>query len=511
MPTEIQALVATACRQHKLFGKMPITWQGTKDVIGCVTIYTESAEYVDLARKQAPESLRGPIMLLVARYVVPISAPPIENGAVLVRDGKIVEVGSANRLRTIYPDEPSKDFGLAALMPGFVDAHTHLEYSALRGLINDAPYAAWKLHIADKEKLFDAEDWEDSALLGALEAVQSGITTVADITGTGASLRAVQQVGLRGVIYREVGTMDRNEVEASLNDAFAEINEWRKLATDKQRIGIAPSALFTCHPLIFEGVANYAKDGTPVALHLAGSREEYEFIRYGSSLFSVHSTEQERGYGIDVPPWLATGTSPVRYILNWGIFEMPNVLAIHCVQVDDEDIDVLAEHAVNIAICPRCNAQLAMGVAPLTKFQKAGITVGLGTDSPAATDSTDPFAEMLTGLLLQRATGSRQSFIKASEMLEIATLGSARALGIADEVGSLEPGKKADIIAVDLSYSNQAPTYDPGQAVLFTAHPDSILMTMVEGEVLYDGKHQHKVDVERVFNRVEEMRIKLRM
>jgi 5-methylthioadenosine/S-adenosylhomocysteine deaminase len=201
----------------------------------------------------------------------------------------------------------------------------------------------------------------------------------------------------------------------------------------------------------------------------------------------------------------------VRYILNWGIFEAPNVLAIHCVQVDDDDIEKLADHNINVAICPRCNAQLAMGVAPLTKFRNAGLTVGLGTDSPAATDSTDPFAEMLTGLLLQRATGNRQNFIKASEMLKIATLGSARALGIDDQVGSLEPGKKADIIAVDLSNSNQAPTHDPGQAVLFTAHPGNIMMTMVDGSILYDGQHQHKVDVERVFNRAEEMRIKLRM
>lgn len=450
-------------------------------------------------------------MLLVARYVIPVSEPHIENGAVLVRDGNIVDVGSANKLKTRYPDEPVKDFGLATLMPGFVDAHTHLEYSAMRGLINDAPFAAWKLHIADKEELFDAQDWDDSALLGALEAVRCGITTVADITSTGASYRAVKQVGLRSVIYREVGTMERQMVDAVLQEAYEDVAKWKSEASGLQKIGIAPSALFNCHPLVFEGVAKYAMDGTPVALHLAGSREEYEFIRYGSSPFSVHSIEQERGYGIDVPPWLATGTSPVKYILNWGIFDAPNVLAIHCVQVDDDDIEILADHKVNVAICPRCNAQLAMGVAPLTKFLKAGITVGLGTDSPAVTDSTDPFAEMLTGLMLQRATGNRQSFIKANEMLEIATLGSARALGIDDQVGSLEPGKKADIIAVDLSNSNQAPTHDPGQAVLFTAHPGNIMMTMINGEILYDGHHLHEVDVERVFDRAEEMRIKLRV
>lgn len=451
-------------------------------------------------------------MLLMARYVIPISSASIENGAVLVRDGEIVAVGSASKLKTKYPEDQVKDFGLAALMPGFIDVHTHLEYSAMRGLINDAPFAAWKLQLTDKEERFTPEDWDDSALLGGIEAVGCGITTIADITGTGASFKAAQAIGLRGIFYREVGTMDRYEVGSELERAFSDIDDWRHKATPLQNVGIAPKALYTCHPKIFEGVANYAMNGTPVAMHLAGSREEYEFIRYGSSPFSVHQTEQERGYGIDVPPWLATGTSPVRYILNWGMFDVPQLLAVHCVQVDDEDIEILADHDVNIGMCPRCNALLGMGVAPLIKFRHAGITVGLGTDSPAATDYIDPFSEMRTGLQIQRATQNRSNFLKANEMLDLATMGSARALGMEDQVGSLDVGKRADIIAVDLSHSNQAPTHDPGQAVLFTASPSSVMMTMVGGEILYyKGVHQHKVDVERVLDRSEEMRIKLRM
>jgi 5-methylthioadenosine/S-adenosylhomocysteine deaminase len=257
-------------------------------------------------------------------------------------------------------------------------------------------------------------------------------------------------------------------------------------------------------------VANYAADGTPVAMHLAGSTEEYDFIRYGSSPFSVHSEEIDRDYGIDSPPWLATGVSPVRYILNWGVFDAPNVLAIHCVHVDDDDIEKLADFNVSIAHCPRCNAQLSMGVAPLTKFMKAGIRVGLGTDSPAATDATDPFLEMRTGLQLQRAIGNRTNFIKAADILRIATLGAAEALGIDDKTGSLDVDKWADIVAVDLSNSNQAPTHDPIEAVVYTGGIENVLMTMVGGEVLFDGHHQHSIDIQRVFERVEEMRLKLR-
>jgi 5-methylthioadenosine/S-adenosylhomocysteine deaminase len=453
-------------------------------------------------------------VLLIARYVIPVCSAPIENGAVLVRDGVIAEIGYATKLKTRYPEEETLDFGLGAIMPGFVDAHTHLEYSAMRGLINDSPYAAWKLHIAQHEKLFAPQDWEDSALLGAMEALRSGITTIADISKTGASLRAAQAVGMRGIIYREVGTMDRHEIENELQAAKSDISSWREQSQNccegRLQIGIAPAALYNCHPHIFEGIANFAADGTPVALHLAGSREEYEFIRYGSSPFSVHSTEQERGYGIDMPPWLATGVSPVRYILNWGVLDAPNVMAIHCVHVDDDDISKLVERDIAVAVCARCNAQLAMGVPPLAKLTQAGLRVGIGTDSPAAVDATDPLSEMRLNLLLARALGSRKEFPAAAEMLYLATLGAARALRIDDQTGSLAQGKCADIIAVDLSNSSQVPTHDPNSAIVHTATRENILMTMIGGNIVYDGQHRHSIDTQRVFARAEELRVKLR-
>ncbi|MDR3315068.1 MAG: amidohydrolase family protein [Coriobacteriales bacterium] len=449
-------------------------------------------------------------MLLLARYVLPISSVHIENGAVLVQDGKIEAVGEAAELTRLYPDEEIRDFGVAALMPGFVDAHTHLEYTILRGLINDLPYVDWKFALVEKEKLFTQEDWEDSALLGALDAGRSGITTVADITESGASFRALKTVGLRGIVYREVGTMERSEVDSVLDAAYADIAQWRAEAGEGfQRIGIAPSPLYSCHPLVFQHIADFAQDGTPVAVHLAGSREEYEFIRYGSSPFSVPSVE-ERGYGIDMPPWLATGVSPVRYILNWGVLDAPNVLAIHCVHVDDDDISKLVDRDVAIAICSRCNAQLGMGVAPLSKMLKAGLRIGLGTDSPAATDTTDPIAEMRLGLLIQRSLGTGEDFLSAAQFVRLATLDAAEALDIEDYVGSLEVGKLADIIAIDLSSSNQVPTLDPASAIVNTTTKEDVIMTMVQGKILYDrGKHVPAIDWSRLAARAHEMRLKL--
>ena len=451
-------------------------------------------------------------MLLLARYVIPVSSQPIENGAILVRGKKIVDIGDSNALCAKYPNEDFRDFGIAALMPGFVDLHTHLEYSALRGLLYDVPYAAWKLQLSKREQRFTYRDWLDSALLGGLEAVRSGITTIADVTSTGASFHAASDIGLRGIIYREVGTMVRDEIPFVLQTAFRDVEMWREQADPSLiTIGIAPYSAYSCHPEVFPALTEYASDGTMMAIHLAGSQEEYDFVKSGTPSFSLYEDLVEHNFGTYQPAWLATGVSPVQYILNWSLLKAPNVLAIHCTQVDDRDIETLASHDVAIAVCPRCSAKLGMGVAPINKFLKAGIRVGLGTDSPAASDATDPIVEMRLALLMQRAVSNRRSeFLNTQQALRLSTLDAARALRMEDKIGSLDPGKLADIIAVDLSNSHQVPTHDPTSAIVHTASQENILMTMVGGNILYDGEHKHGVETEHIFERVEEMRIKLR-
>lgn len=447
-------------------------------------------------------------MLLTARYVLPIAAPHIEFGAVLVKDDRIIEIGDLEHLKALHPDEPVKDFGLAALMPGFVDLHTHLEYSVLRGLVDDLPYSRWKLQLMQKERELSSEDWEDSALLGALEAAQSGITTVADITETGASARAVQSTGLRGIIYREVSTMDKRKVAGVMEDALADLGVWQSDSdASRIRVGLAPHAPYSCHPELFSRIAEHAKDGTPVAIHLAGSKEEYQFVKYGSSMLA---TDVRDSFDAHAPLWLPTGVSPVRYVLQWGILSVPNVLAVHCTQVDDLDIEILASHDVAIAHCPRCNAKLGMGVAPIEKFTRAGIRVGLGTDSPAASNSMDEFEEMRIGLLLQRAVLGEHHFIPARQFVKMATFDAARALRMSAQVGSLEPGKLADIIAVDLSESHQIPTHYPYGTLVHTANQENVLWTMVGGKVVYENHEWAGVDHERAWARAEEMRMKLR-
>ena len=451
-------------------------------------------------------------MLLNASYVIPITSEPIAKGSVLVRDGKIIDIGSQELLRLRYPEEEVRDFGKSALMPGLIDLHTHVENAVMRGAVHDVPYTTWVMSTVEIGSKMAVADWYDSAVLGGLEALSSGITCIADITATGAAGVAAQRLGMRGVIYREVGAMDKHRINFAMSQAENDIYHWRQeVDEDRITIGIAPAAIYACHPSVFTRVSDLAKrENLPVAIHIAGNREEYDFVRYGSSPFSVHVMGEDRGY-VEIPPWLPTGTTPVKYAAEWGAFEADNVMAIHCVHVDDADIKKLKEYDVSVGVCPRCNAQLGMGVAPIDIFLQAGLRLGLGTDSPAATDTIDMMEEMRLGMLIQRAINPK-IFLGAASMLEMATLGGAKALRIDDKVGSLEIGKQADIIAVDLSGSHQAPATDPIAAIVNTCNGTDVLMTMVDGKILYEKDHWDVgIEVARSIARVIEIRGKLRM
>ena len=389
-------------------------------------------------------------MLLCAEHIIPIAGEPIDDGAVLVRDGRIVEVGGAQRMKAHYPQEEVRDFGRSAIMPGFVDCHTHLEYTALRGIVHDVPYAEWLVTEHAKADMMSRDDRYDSAVIGGMEMIAGGVTTVAE-------------------------------------EAVADIKRWRSEADpDRMQIGIAPKALHACHPTIFSKVNEVAeKFDLPVAMHVAGSYEEYSYIMRGSTPLSVRGIETGGDALTDRPMWLPTGVTPVNYALNWNAFNSHDVLAAHCVHVDDNDIAKLKEHDVAISVNTRCNAQLGMGLAPLPTFLKSGIRVGLGTDSPAATDSSDMFIEMRLGMLIHRSV-DRDVFLTAKAMLELATIGGARALHMEDEIGTLEPGKRADITVVDLSGSRQTPLVDPVTAVVEGGAAADVMFTMVGGKPVYE-------------------------
>lgn len=460
-------------------------------------------------------------MILAARYLIRSSHQHLENAAVRVSDGRIDAVGPTDELRATYPDDQVEDFGLAAIMPGFVNAHSHLEYAPMEGLIEDVPYAAWKGYMVQKSALMTEEDWDDAALVGALDAIRGGITSISDVTATGAPLRACLATGMHGVVYREVTAPEKSQVPDAMAAAADDIAAWRSQAEGRGiQVGIGPDSLYSTHPEVLSAIGEFAMDGTPVAVHIAESREECDFIRYGSSPFALAAggPEAEAYAGIQSKSFLPMGVTPVRYALNWGILYAPNVLAIHCVHVNSDDIERLASNDVRVAVCPRSNAKLGCGIAPIVKMMQAGITVGLGTSSPAAADSIDMFEEMRFGLLIERGVAGQLArvgnpdFLKGYHVMRMATIGSARAIGCADEVGSVDPGKRADLAVVDLSGSNQVPTEHPNACVVHTTTRQDLLMTMIDGKKVWtrEGGFDLDLDVERLRARAKEMVARLR-
>ncbi len=447
-------------------------------------------------------------MILTAKWLLPISSKPIKDGAIVIEGTKIKDVGIAKKMVNKYPDEEVSDFGKAVILPGFVDLHTHLEYSVFRGVCDDLGYADWKIQLTIKSRVLTKDDWIHSAYLGALEAVQSGITTIADITKSGASLTAAKDAGLRGIIYYEVSGMDYTELPKIMSRMDKDVASWTDKVKDSNLlIGFAPHSPYTVAPPLFKESTKWAREqNLQICTHLAGSKAEYDFVKYGSGQLANEYWDLVGWNGI---LWQPTGVSPVKYLEEWGVFDGGNILAVHCVQVDESDIDILKRHGVSIAHCPRCNAKLGMGIAPLSNFLVRDISVGIGTDSPASNNTMDVFDEMRIGLLVQRGITKSVDFT-AEDFVYMATLGGARAINMQDKIGSLEAGKEADVIVVDMSHSHQIPTGDPYSALVYTANQENIVLTMVAGKVLYKDYSYANLDEGEILKKSEPIRRKVK-
>lgn len=449
-------------------------------------------------------------MLLCAKYIVPVSSEPMENGAVLVRDGAIADIGTAEMMRLRYPDEEVKDFGMAALTPGFIDLHARVEDGVLRGLIRDLSFVEWRKNIGDLRSRISSKEAYDSAYLGCLEELSAGVTTIGDTTSTGAAVFAAQDCGLRAVVYREAGAIDKRLVNYAMKKVDSDLEKWSQ-SVDEDRIvlGIAPDPVYECHPELYRSAAKYAAEhnNLPIAMKLAGSNEELRFVKDGATA-GLDNTVDHRGF-MEVPPWLPTAVTPVNYVLNWGLFEAKNVMIVYGVNVSEDDIRHLRDYDVAVATCPSLNAQLGMGVAPVSEYLRSGLRIGIGTGAPGSVNYLDMFAEMRFELMIQRALS--REFLDSQTLLEMATLRAAKVLRLDDKIGSLEIGKLADIIAIDLSGSHQTPTTDPVTALLGSASNSDVVMTMVNGNILYEAGRLHVGEgATKVIAHVLEVRGRLR-
>jgi 5-methylthioadenosine/S-adenosylhomocysteine deaminase len=445
-------------------------------------------------------------ILLKAKWVLPIDQLPLSEGAVVVSGGKIKSVGKVQKLEKQFPTLKVRDFGHAVLMPGFVDLHTHLAYSVFRGACDDLGFVNWKIQLTERSRNLESEDWKNSAYLGVLEAIECGITTLADITATPETVEAMTNSGLSGRIYYQIVGMDPDAVDKVIDKSKRELEKWRSNSNSLVEFGLAPHSPYSVCPTLYQSVGVWArKELYPLATHLSATIDECQFVKYASSSLAG-SYRQLMGW--EHLLWQPTGVTPIKYLEQWDVFE-GETLAVHCVHVNRNDLDILEKYDVAIAHCPRCNAKLGMGIASLDKFRHRHLRVGLGTDSPASVNTMDLFDEMRAGLLLQRGFCQSSERFSAKSFIELATLRAAEALGKDDEIGSLTVGKRADIIAVDLSHSYQVPATDPYSALVYTANQEDVFFSMVAGKVLYENGKYYTLDENEIVEKAEISRRKL--
>jgi len=439
------------------------------------------------------------VAVYAARWVLPVDDAPIENGEVVIEGGKIAAV---RPVRT--PANERRDFGEAVLMPGLVNAHSHLEYTALRGFLEDVPFFPWIRALTAAKAALTPEDWLWSARLGAMECLTAGITTLGDNTDAGVTMRVLAETGLRGTVYQELfGIDDREPVAPILESLRVKIAAHRWLASGRVSVGVSPHALYTIRPALFAVINEYvAGERLPTSIHIAESGSESALTERGEGPFAEMYVR--RGIAWDAPR-----TTPTRYAADLAALG-PNALAIHCVHQTLEDIALLAATGAAVIHCPKSNAKLGAGVAPLTAWLRTpGLRLGLGTDSAVSNNALDLFEEMRFALLMQRAVTQEVEAVTARDVVRMATLGGAEAMGLSNTTGSLTPGKRADLIAVRLDRPHAVPATDPYSALVYTARADDVLFTLCDGEVLYDGGVWPTLDQAAVLTGARQARAKL--
>jgi cytosine/adenosine deaminase-related metal-dependent hydrolase len=367
-----------------------------------------------------------------ASLVVPVSSPPVPDGAVLVEGDRIVWVGP----RAQHPDAPNArvvELGNCVLAPGLVNAHTHLDLTALRGLLDGLSFFEWIRAVVAARGVLTPDEWLDSARLGALESLEAGITCIGDTAPTAASFDAMCELGLRGVAYQEVFGPDSAHARGALAELSARIAALRVRSTSLVRLGVSPHAPYSVSDELYSSAASWARaHDLPIATHVAESAAESELVAQGSGPFA----DMLRGRGIRVAP---RARSPIALLDRLDVLG-PDSLLIHCVRCDDDDILAIRAKMAAVVSCPFSNRYFGHGEAPWEKIWRGTGSLALGTDSMASNTAMDLLAEVRVAL-------EAPADCTDDDVWNFATVRGASALRLSKETGSLEAGKQADLCA----------------------------------------------------------------
>jgi len=421
---------------------------------------------------------------------------PIANGAVAVVGDRITFVGTA----ADAPAGAVTDLGDAALMPGLVNVHTHLELTPLRHLLEGLDFAQWirTLTTLRRTELSDIGDLQVGARIGIAEGLLRGITTFADTSDTAAPVQAaLQAMGARGIVYKEVFGPDPLQCDASLTMLRDAVQALRPGASDTVRIGVSPHAPYSVSRALFGAVAAFAiREQLPMAVHLAESAFEEELVTCGTGPYA----DNWRGRGID--PAGAHARSSVALLHDAGALHA-RPLIIHAVRVDAADIALLAAAGCAVAHCPVSNARFGHGIAPLQAMLDAGISVGIGTDSVASNNRMDLLDEArIAHLMACTQTQSWRAFPSARALWHC-TSGGAEALGLWPQLGTLSVGAPADLCAFPLDGLAALPLADVTDALLHGVAGSPARLTVASGVVkvrdgVLEDQAQHADDRARL-------------
>jgi 5-methylthioadenosine/S-adenosylhomocysteine deaminase len=408
----------------------------------------------------------------------------IEDGGVAIREDTIVATGTAAELAASYPGTRTLATEDGLVMPGLVNSHTHAAMACFRGLAEDLPLKKWlQEYIFPAEAKLTGEMVYQATRLSLAEMIKSGTTGFCDMyLFAGDVARAVDESGMRawlGEVLYDFPSPNYGDVE----DGFAYVEELFNRYAGHRRITITvdPHAVYTCSPPLLQQLKETAaRHDALYVIHLAENAAEVEWTR--------------KQYG----------ASPVLHLENLGLLDS-RVVANHCVVLEEAEIELLAERRVGVAHCPESNMLLGSGIAPVPRLLAAGITVGLGTDGAASNNDVDMFGEMNSAAKIHKAAGLDPTTMAAETVLAMATKGSAGLLGAAETIGSLEPGKKADLIVLDMKQPHLTQLYSIPSHLIYAARGADVVHSVINGVIVMQNRTLLTMDEEAVLAAAKEL------
>lgn len=402
-----------------------------------------------------------------ARWVVPVSTrgQVLERATVVLDQGRILDVLPTELARQRYLPRQTINLDDHVLIPGLINLHTHAAMSLMRGLADDLPLMTWlQDHIWPAEQQLLSECFvRDGTLLGCAEMLRGGVTCFNDMYFyPQAAAEAALQAGMRanlGLVVLEFPSNYANDADDYLQKGLEARDGWR--GNSLLTASLAPHAPYTIENRTFEEIIKFAEQ-LSLGIHI-----------------HIHETQDEVAQGI-----AQHGIRPLRRLADLGLLG-PDLVAAHCVHLEPNETELLAEYGCHVAHCPTSNLKLASGIAPITDLLKAGVNIGLGTDGATSNNRLDMFAEMRLAALLAKGVSGDAAVLPAAQALEMATINAAKALGLDDKIGSIEIGKMADLTAVRIADPETLPCFDPLSHLVYVCSREHVSHVWVAGELQY--------------------------